>query len=140
MRNVEMSRRTVTSLLTHDLYVALTALHRIRVHLTHVPSAIHLLHVLYVKVPRAVVVVGQRDSGILRDHIMMNRQNGLCVDAHPRHLKQTSRDTFLLRCALVLSVRLLGYIETLRYGIQLVRTNSSRHSSLNCVNSWRSSV
>lgn len=75
-------------LLTHDLYVALTAFHGVCVHLTHVPSAIHLLHVLYVKIPRAVVVIRQSDSGILRDHIMMNRQYGLCIDAYPRHLKQ----------------------------------------------------
>lgn len=43
-------------LLTYNLYVALTASHWVRVHLTHVPSTIHLLSIFYMKIPRAVVI------------------------------------------------------------------------------------
>ena len=43
------------------------------------------------KIPRTVVVVRQRDPWILRDHVMVDGQDCLCIDAHPCHLKQTTR-------------------------------------------------
>lgn len=79
--------------LTDNLKVALPHPHGVGVDLTHVPAAITLLHVLEVKVPGAVVVVRQRDAGVLRDHVVVDGQDGLGVHAHPRYLP---RDTQIL--------------------------------------------
>lgn len=84
-----MFRKDLIPGLTYNLYVTLTTLHWIRIHLAHVPSAINFLNFLYMKIPRAVIIVRQRDSGILSNYILMNRQYSLRVDAHPCHLKHT---------------------------------------------------
>ena len=84
--------------LTYNLQVALSTSHRISVHLTHVPSSINFFDLLYMKIPRTVVVVRQRDPWILRDHVMVDGQDCLCIDAHPCHLKQTNVDTCTKVC------------------------------------------
>lgn len=69
------------------MQVPLPAAHRVRVHLTHVPASILLVHVPDVQKPRTVIIVGQRHSGILGDDVMMNGQNGLSVHSNPCHLR-----------------------------------------------------
>jgi hypothetical protein len=73
--------------LTDDLEVPLPAAHGICVELTQVPAAVSLAYVLDMQVPGAVVIVRQRDARVLRDHVVMDRENGLRVHANPRHLQ-----------------------------------------------------
>lgn len=78
--------RTAT-LLTDYLEIPDLALHGVRVYLAHVPASIGLTHLPYVKEPRPMIAVGDRDPVILRDHVVRYRQDGLRVDAQPGHLR-----------------------------------------------------
>lgn len=88
--------------LTDNFQVTLSASHRVCVHLTHVPPAILLLNLLYVKVPRTMVIVRQRYPWILRDDITVDGQDSLRIDTHPCHLEQISPLTCLVRENLIL--------------------------------------
>lgn len=61
--------------------------HRIRVDLAHVLAFVVLLHVVDVKVPSRVVVVGYADARIMGDHVVVDRLDRLGVRLHPSHLK-----------------------------------------------------
>jgi hypothetical protein len=87
-KEIDHATCDVNMVLTYDLEVSLSTSHGIRIDLTHVPAAVSLVYVLDMQVPGAMVVVGQRDAWILRDHIVMDRENGLRVHANPRHLQQ----------------------------------------------------
>lgn len=77
----------IRAALTYNLKVALAGAHWIGVHLTHVPASIVLLHLLDVQVPGSMIIVGEADSIVLRDDIVMNRENCLRIHAHPSHLQ-----------------------------------------------------
>lgn len=70
------------------MQVTLPRSHGIRVHLTHVPAAIRLLHLSDVQIPAAVVVVRQHDARILCDDVVVDAEDGLRVDAHPSDLER----------------------------------------------------
>lgn len=75
------------SALTDHLQVPLTASHRVRVHLTHVPAPVLLVYVLDVQIPRPVIVVGQRHPRVLGDDVVVDGQDRLGVHSNPRHLR-----------------------------------------------------
>jgi hypothetical protein len=87
LKEINHATCDVSLVLTYDLEVSLPTAHGICVDLTHVPAAVSLVYVLDMQVPGAVVIVRQRDARVLRDHIMMDREYGLCVHANPRHLQ-----------------------------------------------------
>jgi hypothetical protein len=72
--------------LTYDLEIALAGSHGVRVHLAHVPAPIGLLDFSDVQVPAAVVVVRQHDPRVLSYDVVVDTEDGLSVDSHPRHL------------------------------------------------------
>ena len=55
--------------------------------MTHVIAAIRLLDLSDVQIPAAVVIVSQDDARVLRDDVVMNAEDGLRVDPHPRDLR-----------------------------------------------------
>lgn len=63
---------SLTTTLTDHLQVPLPAPHRVRVHLTHVPAPVLFVHVPNVQIPRTVIIVGQRHSGVLGYDVMMD--------------------------------------------------------------------
>lgn len=87
LKEINHATCDVNVVLTYDLEVPLSTAHGIRVDLTHVPPAVSLVYVLDMQVPGAVVIVRQRDARVLRDYIVMDRENGLRVHANPRHLQ-----------------------------------------------------
>lgn len=87
-----------SSLLTDHFEITDLAFHGIRVYLTHVPASIGLPHFPYVKEPRSMVAVGNRDPVILRDHVARYRQNSLCIDAQPCHLKTKQNKCYYYIC------------------------------------------
>lgn len=94
--------RDVVSLLTDHFEITDLAFHRISIYLTHVPASIGLPYFPYVKEPRSVVAVGNRDSVILRDHVARYRQNGLRIDTQPCHLRKTNKINIIIMYAVVL--------------------------------------
>lgn len=66
--------------------IAYLALHGIRVDLAHVNPAILPPSSANVQRPRVVVAVGYRQAGVVRDHVLVNRQDRLGVRFDPRHL------------------------------------------------------
>jgi len=85
---VNGGRVNAVSLLTDHFKITNLTFHGIRVYLTHVPASIGLPYFPYVKKPRSVVTVGNRDPVILRDHVGCYRQNSLRIDTQPCHLKK----------------------------------------------------
>ena len=77
--------------LTDNLKVSLTAPHRIRINLAHVPATIDLLNVLYLQIPSPLICVREGYTWILRYHIVMYGQYCLCINSNPRHLKQEEK-------------------------------------------------
>lgn len=65
---------------------AYLALHGIGVDLTHVGTPVLGLRVLDVQRPRTEVVVGDGEPGVVRDDVLVNRQNRLGVRLDPCHL------------------------------------------------------
>ena len=62
---------------------------RHRIDLAHVPSLVLLLHVVYVQIPRPVLVmlvVGHTDPGIPRDDVVVYGQDGALLKVHPGDL------------------------------------------------------
>lgn len=70
--------------LTDHLQISLARAHWICVDLAQVPAAVRLLHLSYVQVPGTVVVVGEGDASILRNHFVVDGENGLSVHTNPR--------------------------------------------------------
>lgn len=87
LKEIGREKCDVIMVLTYDLEVPLPTAHGICVDLTHVPASVCLVYVLDMQVPGAVVIVRQRDARVLRDHVVMDRENGLRVHSNPRHLK-----------------------------------------------------
>lgn len=82
-----MFKKKRARVLTDHLQVPLSTSHRVRVHLTHVPAAVFLVHVSDVQIPRPVIVVGQGHPGILGDDVVVNGQDRLSVHSDPRDLR-----------------------------------------------------
>ena len=74
--------------LTYDLEVTFSGSHGIGVHLTHVPASIRLLHLPDVQIPATVIIVCQYDAWVLSDDIVVDAENRLSINAHPRDLHQ----------------------------------------------------
>lgn len=72
--------------LTDNIQVAHLRLHWISVDLTHVPALIRLFHVAYPQLPNLFFRVGDGNSMVFGDNMILNRQNCLCIDAQPRDL------------------------------------------------------
>lgn len=87
LKEINHATHDVNVVLTYDLEVPLPTAHGVCVDLTHVPASVSLVYVLDMQVPGAVVVVRQRDARVLRDHIVMDREDCLRVHADPRHLQ-----------------------------------------------------
>lgn len=77
-------RKSAWETLTH------LTLHRVRVQLAHVAAAVLLLHRLDVQIPRELVRVGNTDSGIVGDDVLVNRLDRLRVGLHPADLEGRS--------------------------------------------------
>lgn len=63
-------------------------LHRVSVDLAHVLAAVLLLDALDVKVPGGVVAVGDGNTRVVRDHVLVNRLDRLRVRLYPAHLSK----------------------------------------------------
>lgn len=61
--------------------------HGISVDLAHVLAGITALNTRDVQLPCVVTIVGDRESGIVRHHVVVNAKDGLCVSFDPRHLQ-----------------------------------------------------
>lgn len=72
---------------TYDLKVTFSGSHGISVHLAHVPASIWLFDFSDMQIPAAMVVVRQNNARILSDDIVMNAENRLSVNSHPRYLR-----------------------------------------------------
>lgn len=68
------------------MQIALPGAHGIRVDLAHVPPPVHLLYVLDVQIPRAVVVVRQADARVLSYYVVVDAEDRLGVHSYPRNL------------------------------------------------------
>lgn len=79
------------------MQVPLSTSHRVRVHLTHVPAPVFFVHVSNVQIPRPVIIVGERDPGILGDDVVVDGQNRLSVYSDPCDL-QEKITTLLITC------------------------------------------
>jgi len=55
--------------------------------LAHVLAGVAALNTRDVQLPCVVTIVGDRESGIVRHHVVVNAQDGLCVSFDPRHLQ-----------------------------------------------------
>lgn len=71
----------------HKLFTHLT-FHRISVNLTHVLTPILFLNIFDVEIPGAMVIVRNRNSRVVRDNVIVNCLNCLCVCFHPTHLEK----------------------------------------------------
>lgn len=71
--------------------------HRIRVHLAHVLAAVLHLHALDHQRPCVLVAVRHRQPVIVRNHVLVDRQNGFRVRFNPGHLQQRAMDTMRRR-------------------------------------------
>lgn len=76
---------------TDNLEVTFSGSHGIGVDLTHVPSPVGFLNLSYVKIPTSVVIMGEHDSGVLSNDVVMNAENCLSIHPHPRHLHEHER-------------------------------------------------
>jgi hypothetical protein len=74
-------------LLTDYLQVALLALHRVRVNLTHVPSPVGFSNFPDMKEPYTVIAVRHRYPMVFCYHVAMDGQYGLGVHSQPCDLK-----------------------------------------------------
>lgn len=74
-------------MLTDNLKEADLAHHRVRVQLAHIIASVVLLHVVDVKQPGLLIVVGHRESRYLHDHVFVNGQEHLTTYVNPRHLR-----------------------------------------------------
>lgn len=70
-----------------DKLVSYLCLHGISVDLAHVLAGVASLNTRDVQLPCVVTIVGDRESGIVRHHVVVNAQDGLCVSFYPRHLQ-----------------------------------------------------
>lgn len=73
-------------LLTDDVQIADLILHRICVDLTHVPSLIGFLYVLYPEHPCSILHMRHGHAMILGDDVRLDWEDCLCVDFQPRNL------------------------------------------------------
>ncbi len=55
--------------------------------LPHSPAPVFLSHLVEVESPYLAVVVGQGDPLVARDDVLVDGQDGLRVDPHPRNLE-----------------------------------------------------
>lgn len=62
------------------------ALHWIRIHLAHVCTSVFTANTSHVQRPRVIVIVGDRQPGVVGDHVFMDCQDGFCVRLDPRYL------------------------------------------------------
>lgn len=62
-------------------------LHRIGVQLTHVAAPVVLRHRLDVQVPRVQVRMRDGDARVVRDDVLVDRLDRLCVRLHPADLR-----------------------------------------------------
>lgn len=72
---------------TDNLKIPLLGLHRISVDLAHVPATIDFPDIFDLQVPRAMVVESDGNAIVLRDHILMDRQNRLGIHVDPSYLE-----------------------------------------------------
>ena len=86
VENKSWRKRRSRKNLTDNIEVAHLRLHRVGVDLAHVPSLVGLLHLANPQLPDLPLRVRDRNSMVLGDDMVLNRQNGLCVDAQPCHL------------------------------------------------------
>lgn len=82
-------------LLTVDLDASHLVLHDGRVDLTHVAAAVALLHLADVQVPSAVLVVGERDPGVVGHDAVLQGQDGLGVDLQPPDLREREGEEWM---------------------------------------------
>lgn len=67
-------------IITNDFEKSSDAGHRVSINLAHVPTAVTLPRVSYVKGPRSMATVRHCDPMILRDNVSRYRQNRLRID------------------------------------------------------------
>lgn len=81
-------------------------LHRVRVDLAHIGAAVLSLDASHVERPRVVVVVGDREAGVVRDDVLVDGQDRLRVCLDPGHLRtvQVSGDLDGLGVNLIVGV------------------------------------
>lgn len=66
-------------------------LHGVRVNLAHVLAAVFAIHVTNVQRPSIVIVVRNRESCVIRDHVLVYRQNRFRVRFNPSYLFTDTR-------------------------------------------------
>lgn len=85
----------IIRILTDHLQVPLSTSHRVRVHLTHVPSPIFFVHVSNMQIPRSVIVVGKRYPWILGNNVVVNWQNRLSIYPDPGDLRENKKKDWI---------------------------------------------
>jgi hypothetical protein len=74
--------------LTNNIQITHLWFHWICIYLAHVPASIWLTNIFDSKLPNFLLRVRYRNPRILRDDVICNCENCLCVDAQPSHLQQ----------------------------------------------------
>ncbi len=74
--------------LTDDFDIRDLALHGVRIYLAHVPASVANFYVLDMQPPDLLIAVGNCDSMVFRDHVILNGQDGLGIHSKPCYLEK----------------------------------------------------
>lgn len=77
--------------LTNNVKISKLSFGSFRVDLTHVASSVTLLHVLNVKIPRAMLVMCDFDPGITCDYMSLHCEDCRTLEMDPCHLKHIQK-------------------------------------------------